>query len=260
MGFGRWFGAAIGWMVSGPMGALLGYIIGKMFEGDETPRIESDNTSRRTSTGTGRSRSRTQEDVIAAAARDNFLFSLLVLSACVIKADGKVMHSEMEYVRNYFRQNMGEDSVAQIDDILKNLFQKDIDWAACSVQIAQNMERSQRLLILDYLVGIAKADGKLPTEEITMLRQIAAALGLSTSEVDSMLNLGGQTKTSAYKVLEIEPSATDDEVRKAYKQLVLKHHPDRVANLGEDIRKKAEEKLKQINEAYEIIKKERGMK
>jgi len=260
MGFGRWFGGAIGWMVAGPMGALLGYIIGKMFEGDSTPRIESDSSRTSRTTSAGRSRTRTNEDVIASAARDNFLFSLLVLTACVIKADGKVMHSEMEYVRKYFRENMGAESVSQVEDILKNLFKKDIDWAACSVQIAQNMERSQRLLIVDYLVGIAKADGKLPTEEVLMLRQIAAALGLSTSEVDSMLNLGQKTKVSAYKVLEIEASATDDEVRKAYKKLVLKHHPDRVANLGEDIRKKAEEKLKQINEAYELIKKERGMK
>ena len=64
----------------------------------------------------------------------------------------------------------------------------------------------------------------------------------------------------AYKVLEIEPSATDEEVRKAFRQLALKHHPDRVATLGEDVRRAAEEKFQQINNAKERIYKARGMK
>ena len=66
--------------------------------------------------------------------------------------------------------------------------------------------------------------------------------------------------SDAYKVLEIEPSATDEEVRKAFRKLALKHHPDRVATLGEDVRRAAEEKFQQINNAKERIYKARGMK
>lgn len=83
---------------------------------------------------------------------------------------------------------------------------------------------------------------------------------LSAGEVDSMLNLKGESLADAYKVLEIEPSATDEEVRKAFRQLALKHHPDRVATLGEDVRRAAEEKFQQINNAKERIYKARGMK
>ena len=84
-------------------------------------------------------------------------------------------------------------------------------------------------------------------------------MGMSVSEVDSLLNLGGQTLDEAYKVLEIDPSASDDEVKAAYRKMALKHHPDRVASLGEDIRKAAEEKFKQINEARDLIYKSRGI-
>lgn len=63
---------------------------------------------------------------------------------------------------------------------------------------------------------------------------------------------------SAYKILEIPPDATNEEVKKAYRQMAKKHHPDMVSNLGEEIQKAAQEKFRKINEAYETIKKERG--
>ena len=85
-------------------------------------------------------------------------------------------------------------------------------------------------------------------------------MGLSAKEIDSMLNLRGDTLEEAYKVLEISPDATNDEVRAAYRKLALKHHPDRVATLGEDVRKAAEEKFQRINNAKEKIYKARGIK
>jgi DnaJ like chaperone protein len=83
---------------------------------------------------------------------------------------------------------------------------------------------------------------------------------MSDAEVDSLLNLGGDSLDEAYKVLEVSPDATDQEVRAAYRKLALKHHPDRVATLGEDVRKAAEEKFQQINNAKEKVYKARGMK
>ena len=82
---------------------------------------------------------------------------------------------------------------------------------------------------------------------------------MSTSEVDSMLNLGRNDLESAYKVLGVSPNATDDEVKRAYRRLALEHHPDKVAALGEDVRKAAEKKFQEINAAKELIWKARGL-
>ena len=122
------------------------------------------------------------------------------------------------------------------------------------------MSYEQRLQLLSFLAKIAQSDGNVCKEEIDALKEVALAMGMSVQEVDSMLNLGGKTLDEAYKVLEIEPTATDDEVKKAYRKMALKHHPDRVATLGEDVKKAAEEKFQQINNAKEMIFKARGIK
>jgi DnaJ like chaperone protein len=201
------------------------------------------------------------------------MFSLLVLASYVIKADGKVMHSEMEYVRNMLRMNFGNQAVVEGDEILKKLFerQKQMDaqrpgsykqtvYESCR-QIYQNMSYEQRLQLLAFLCEIARADGNVPKSEIEALRWLASSLGLNAKEVDSMLNLnsGAISLEAAYKVLEISPDATDDEVRKAYRKLALKHHPDKVATLGEDVRKAAEKKFQEINAAKDLIFKSRGI-
>ena len=106
---------------------------------------------------------------------------------------------------------------------------------------------------------LAKADGNVASEEVAALREVTNHLGLEESELNSMLNLGSTTLKDAYAVLEIDETATDEEVRAAYKRMVVKHHPDRVASLGEDVRAAAERKMREINEAKELIYKARGL-
>ena len=261
MGFGKWIGGAVGFMAGGPLGALAGYVLGSMLE-----NTSDDNGSEN---GWNRNDSSTYEAEYGQ--RNSFLFSLLVMSSYIIQADGKIMHSEMEFVRNFLRKNFGEAAVSEGESILLNLFErrKQMDRnnpyafkqtiAECGEQIRISMSYEQRLQLLNYLAMIAAADGNVCPEEIEALKEVALRMGISESEVNSLLNLGGDTLEEAYKVLEIEPTATDGEVRAAYRKLALKHHPDKVATLGEDIRKAAEEKFSQINEAKERIYKARGL-
>lgn len=261
MGYGKWIGGIVGFMAAGPLGALAGYAIGSMLENDKED----------TYSGGGYGGGSTY-DAPNYGQRNSFLFSMLVMASYIIKADGKVMHSEMEFVRQFLRVNFGEAAVAEGNQILLNLFEQRKQMDAnnpsafkntiyeCGMQIRQNMGYEERLQLLSFLAKIAQSDGHVCQAEIEALKEVATAMGMSAQEVESMLNLGGNTLEQAYKVLEIEPTATDDEVKAAYRKLALKHHPDRVATLGEDVKKAAEEKFQQINNAKELIYKARGMK
>ena len=265
MGIGKWIGGVLGFMAFGPLGALAGIILGSFFE-------EGANmTGQSFGGGTNYDDEHTRRDPYAGE-RNSFLFSMLVMASYIIRADGKIMHSEMEYVRQFLRRNFGEIAVSQGEEILLKLFDqaKRMDQEnnmgfkntirACGTQIAYNLSYEERLQLLAFLAEIAKSDGNVCAAEINALKEVAMAMGMSDREVESMLNLKGSSLDDAYKVLEIEPTATDEEVRAAYRRMAVKHHPDKVASLGEDIRKAANEKFQKINEAKERIYQSRGLK
>lgn len=261
-------------MYGGPLGALAGLFIGALFDHG----LDSVNTSDNTNAYNGKHDDARDDTFRASEAyrrdrdgegqRNSFLFALLVLASYIIKADGRVMHSEMEFVRRFLRTNFDEAAAVQGNEILLRLFDEQKRQgmqgfkhtvADCCRQIAANMDYSQRLQLLNFLVLISQADGCTPAEEIAALKECAAWMQMSAADVDSMLNLKGDSLDEAYKVLGISPTATDDEVRRAYRKLALEHHPDRVAALGEDIRLAAEKKLQEINAAKERIYKARGL-
>lgn len=283
MAAGKWIGGVLGFITAGPLGALAGYALGSLFEhgldavnrdGDHHYNNAYDAYSGQQHNGRqgfgnqGYSRQQSYE-----GERNSFMFSLLVLSSYIINADGKIMHSEMEMVRRFLRQNFGEAASQQGEEILLKLFEqqkqmgmqqyRSVIQDSCH-QIRANMMYEQRLQLLNFLVMIAQADGIVNPQEIQALKEMASHMGLSAEDVDQMLNLeSGASSTgsldNAYRVLGISPDASNDEVKAAYRKMALKHHPDKVAALGEDVRRAAEKKFQEINDAKDRIYKARGL-
>lgn len=262
----KWIAGFLGFCHGGPLGALAGFALGWIFDKALSGGSEDAGAYvNREYEGAPNNEQQRYE-----GERNSFLFSLLVLSSYIIKADGRVMHSEMETVRAFLRQNFGEVAVQEGEQIMRRLFQqqdmmgaaryKSTISEACG-QIARYLTYEQRLQLLNYLVVIAKADGRVSDEEAEALRFVSAGLGLSQADLDSMLSMGESADSleAAYKVLGITSSATNDEVKAAYRAMALKHHPDRVATLGEDVRRSAEKKFQEINDAKDKIYKARGL-
>jgi DnaJ like chaperone protein len=191
-------------------------------------------------------------------ARGDFSMSLLVLSAAVMKADQKVVRSELDYVRNFFLSQFGEAEASRLILMMREILKQEINVRDVSIQVGQSMDYPSRLQLLHYLFGIASADGTYHPEEVAVIEAISGYMGITSADFASLRAMFVKSISWAYDVLEITSTASDEEVKRAYRDLAKKHHPDKVAHLGEDIRKAATEKFQQINLAYEEIKKQRG--
>ena len=241
MGIGKWIAGALGWAMFGPIGGILGFYFASRVE-----RLAE------ASVAYGEDQTWNQGQ------RNSFLMSLLVLSASVIKADGKTSSQELSTLRSFFTRNFGAQAGNEAEEIVRELLTKDYNLYEVCGQIRSCMDYSQRLQLYHYLVSLAACDGLLQSE-MDILEVIASYIGLSKSEVNSIFAQFRPGNDSNYRVLEITPDATDDEVKKAYRKMAVKYHPDKVATLGEDVQKAAEEKFKAVNQAYEAICRERGI-
>ena len=238
--YGKWIGGGLGFAMGGPIGAVLGFLVGSVV----------DNTTVQTSGYVTSARS---------TAPGDFGMSLLVLVAAIMKADGKVVKSELDYVKQFFIRQFGQSSAREALLMLKDILKQDIPVKDVCNQISKNMDYSSRLQLLHLLFNISGADGDISRSEVEATEKISGYLGITSSDYVSIRNMFVPETDSSYKILEIEPSATDEEIKKAYRRMAMKYHPDKVSHLGEEFRKTADEKFKKVNEAYEKIKKERNM-
>ena len=236
----------LGWAFGGPMGAIIGYALGALFSGAR-PFVM---------------RSEINEHFGSTSEQRDFNVTLLVLSAAVMKADGSVKKSELDYVKRFFVKNFGQESAEKSIKMLREILNKDYNIYEVSAQVGQYMEYSSRLQLLHYLFGIAAADGFVSEQEIDVVHTIASGMGIVESDfysIKAMFVREDSPSQNAYTILGVDPSASDEEVKRAYREMAKKNHPDLVSNLGEEVRQAAEKKFQEINEAYETIKKQRGM-
>ena len=239
--FGKWIGGGIGWALGGPIGALIGFSLGSYF--DDASGSRSGTASRgRTQTGGG-----------------DFVMALIVLAAAVMKADGKVLKSELDYVNKFFTSQFGAAKAREAMLALREILKQSYSPRQISMQIRQYMDHASRVQLVHFLFGISQADGQVDQSEIDLIRTLAGYLGVSQADFESIKAMFVKETASAYKILEIKKSATNDEIKKAYRRMAIKYHPDKVAHLGGDFQKSAKEKFQALSDAYERIKKERGI-
>jgi DnaJ like chaperone protein len=183
---------------------------------------------------------------------------LMALSASIMKADGKVLKAELDYVKAFFTNQFGNHfQKEQLQTLKKFLDANVIPLNEICGDIRTRMQPEVRIQLVHYLFGIAKSDGDVSTSEMQQIDQIATLLGIPKLEFESVKNMFYRNVDSDYKILGIEESASDEEVKKAYRKMATTFHPDKVASMGDEYQKGAKEKFQKIQEAYEAIKKRR---
>ncbi len=249
MSIGKLIGGAIGWAAGGPIGAFMGMILGGLFDGFT---LSEENPQARRVGGDWNPRQRV-------TSRDDFNISLLILSAAVMRADGTPLKSELNYVKSYLTGQFGKDKATEYIRILREILKKNFELRSVCLQIQVSMQHPLRLQLIHYLFGIANANNHIHPRELEVISRIATYLRISKADYNSIMSMFVKSSTSAYKILEITKKASNDEVKKAYRKMARKYHPDKVVHLGEEHQKAATEKFQKIQQAYEDIKKERRM-
>lgn len=253
MSISKWIGGALGWSFGGPIGAIVGLAIGSiidsMVDGKEKTLLGDRGTrSRSTERASHGEQPQTQSG--------DFEVSLLVLASVVIKADGVQDQRELDFVREQFVSMYGKERANRAFKLFKGISKQQVSVRPVCLQIKQMMDHASRLQLMHFLFGIAKADGTVTKDEVQQIYTIAGYLGISTKDYESIKAMFYNSTDNAYKILEISKDASVDAIKRAYRKMAKKYHPDRVIHLGKEHQKGAEEKFRQVQEAYEQLQKE----
>lgn len=249
MSWGKWIAGGLGWAFAGPMGGILGFALGSIYDKASGDVMDW---------GQNGSEPLAAEQPRPRTTPGDFEASLIILTAAVMKADDRVLRSELEFVKSFLARQFGENRAQEQLLLLREVLKQSINVREVSEQIRRYMDHPARLQLLHYLFAVAAADGELHRLELDLINRIASYLGIDRSDLDSIRAMFVPETDSAYKVLEIEPTATTDEVKKAYRRMALRYHPDKVMHLGPEHQAQAEDMIRKVNEAYERIMKERA--
>lgn len=239
-GWTKWLWGGLGWALGGPIGGIIGFALGSIGENVQVKQLPPGGRSITSMPG-------------------DFGGALLVLCGGLMKADTKLLKSELDFVRKFFIQQFGEAHTQERMLLFREILKQDYDIQPVCQQIKANLNYSSRLQLIHLLYGLAAADGEVHSTELNYISNVCRFMDITEADMKSIKAMFVKDAQSAYKILEIEKSVTDEEVKKAYRRMAMKYHPDKVHHLGPDFQKDAQEKFKKINEAYEDIKKQRGM-
>jgi DnaJ like chaperone protein len=236
-GWSKWLWGGLGWAVGGPIGGILGFALGALTDeaGKKFLPEEGGTTP------------------------GDFGAALLILCGAVMKSDNRLLKSELEFVKRFFMQQFGAEHAQERMLLFREILKQEYSVDEVCGQIRDNLDYQARLQLVHLLFGVSRADGEIHPEEIRTIERISELLEITLADFISIKAMFVKDKDAAYKILEVETTASNEEIKKAYRRLAVMHHPDKVLHLGPDFEKAAQEKFRMINEAYEQIKKERNI-
>lgn len=245
--FKKIIAGGLGWTLGGPIGAIIGVLMASLFDTENIADYQTNNTDNHTRHHNPKT--------------NDFQIVLLVLMAAVAKADGKVEKTELSVIKRFLIQNYGEEAAREAWQILNQLLKQNINIADVAKQCATNLNYSTRLQLINMLYSIAAGDGAVNNAETNLIRNIAYHMQISDADLTSIAAMfTKQTNPDwAYQILELSPNCTNDEIKKAYRRMAMKYHPDKVNSLGEEVRQNATEKFRKVKEAYDYLKQQRGI-
>ncbi len=249
----------MGMLMGGPFGAMIGGALGHLFV---------DNRLREPDTTQSRLRDRQAGQAIFSNLEQKqavFFASTFAMLGKMAKADGAVSQAEIQVVERFMRNQLRLDKQARM--LAVNIFNRAKDdlypYSQYAAEFTRHFRNDQnmRMVLFEMLFQVAAADGALHSAEERLLQDTVRLLGIPTHLFEQLKNRLAPSADPAYAVLGLTPEATDAEVKKAYRAKVMEYHPDKIVSKGlpEEFLKFAEEKFKEANEAYEQIKKARGL-
>jgi DnaJ like chaperone protein len=253
--WGTVLGGTLGFMFGGPLGALLGAALGRNF--DRGIKI----TDQHGAFGAGQ-----QERVQAA-----FFTATFSVMGYIAKVDGKVTADEIAAAEGIMSHMQLGSQQRKAAIKLFNEGKKDgFPLHDVIMQFRRECMRRRNLaqVFLEIQIATAMADGHMHASEKNVLFSIGEQLGFNRADIEHLFNMSGtgqrtgtqkQSLSKAYDILDVSKSASDAEVKKAYRRLMSQHHPDKLIAKGlpEEMIKFATEKTQEIKAAYEQIKESR---
>ena len=235
MSLGKWVGVGAGWFLAGPIGAIIGYYISKSFFDGKNDKEKA------------------------------YELSLLILSSLVIKSDGKIVKAELEYVKKFFVNTFGIQKANKYFEVFNKLNKQSLTSELRPVcqQLNSYVNHASRLQIIHFLFGVSASDNEIHASEVELIKKIAGYLNINQYDFESIQSMflfegTANSLEKWFTILELDKDASNDEIKKAHRKMVIKYHPDKLQGVSQDIKKLAEEKFLLVQKAYENIMKNRS--
>ncbi len=199
---------------------------------------------------------------------NRFVFLLVNILVKIAQVDGHFTRAELNTILNFFQYHLryNQDQMYWVKQLVKEARNSPTDLRRLLEDFRTGFAYEPRLILLELIYQIIYTKQPPPAEELRLAREIAQLLEITvydqrTIEAKYMYRQrqeaasAGQLEEQYYAVLGLEQGADFAEIKRAYRKLSMQYHPDKVGHLGEEFQKVAEEKMKEINVAYEYFEK-----